>query len=80
MHTSSEQQQIFSIALRAKKKKKVFLGCKTTRPAPAGPLLECAIALYRFSLSDCLTGQLKGVIGLNLRGAAFRCVSQLSEI
>lgn len=42
------------------------MGSKTARPAPAGPVLECAIALYRFSLSDCLTGQLKGIIGLNL--------------
>lgn len=56
------------------------MGSKTARPAPAGPLLECAIALYHFSLSDCLTGQLKGVIGLNLRGAALRTVSQLSEV
>lgn len=79
MHTSSEHQ-IFSIALAAKKKKekkKLFQGSNSH---PAGPHLECAIALYRFSLSDCLTGQLKGVIGLTLQGAAFRCVSQLSEI
>lgn len=63
-----------------KKKKKKFSREATDQQAPAGPHLECVVALYRFSLFYCFNAQLMGVTGLTLQGAAFRCVSQCSEI
>lgn len=59
--------------------KKKFSREATDQQAPAGPHLECAAALYRFSLFYCLNAQLMGGTGLTLQGAVFRCVSQCSE-
>lgn len=63
------------------RKKKVFMGSKTARPAPAGPLLECAIALYHFSLSDCLTGAVKRNNWSEPAGSCFEnCESVVRDI